>query len=103
LPPVDEALLRQVCTVFPASKGQGQGFTADAWSVFDVVGPVAFVRSAVLNKLLWAGELATWQRGGRDLEDFVFQEAATFPFSNEFQEKEFVQWLKAKAREHREV
>jgi len=103
LPPVDEALLRQVWEVFPASsasKDQGHGFTADAWSVFDRVGPVTFVRAAALNSLLWSGELAPWQRGGRDLDAFVFQEAATFPFSNEFQEKEFVQWLRAKAAEH---
>ena len=103
LPPVDEGLLRQVWEVFPASpasNGQGHGFTADAWDVFDRVGPVTFVRGAALNSLLWAGDLAPWQRGGRDLEAFVFQEASTFPFSNECREKEFVQWLRAKAAEH---
>jgi hypothetical protein len=91
LPPADEALLRQVWTVFPAEKGQGQ--SADAWSVFDRVGPVAFVRAAALNELWSCGELAPWQRGGRDLEDFVFREAASFAFSNNRQHKEFLQYL----------
>jgi hypothetical protein len=99
LPPVDEGQLRQVWTVFPASPAlneQGHGFTADAWDVFDRVGPVTFVRAAALNNLLWSGELAPWQRGGRDLEDFVFQAAASFPFSNERQHNEFLQYLRDK-------
>ena len=90
-----EALLRQVWEIFPADKGQR--LIADALPILTAVGPVAFVRSAALNTLLQSGDLAPWQRGGRDLEDFVFQEAATFPFSNELQEKEFVQLLRDKA------
>lgn len=94
VPTVDEALLRRAWAMFPAT--QEEGASANALDIVAAVGLVVFVRCAALNELLWSGDLAPWQHGARELDNFVFQEAATFPFSNELQHKEFVQRLQDK-------
>ncbi len=80
LPAVGEALLRKTWSMFPASKDDTSVNSREVWAE---VGAVAFTRCGVLCELLWAGELAAWQHGERELDDFVFREAAVFPYSNE--------------------
>jgi hypothetical protein len=95
LPSVDVALLRHAWSLFPVSRGQA---CADSISIFTEVGPVAFARCAAPKNLYWAGELAAWQKVEGDLEDFGFQQAATFQFSgDDSQRTGFLQHLRDKA------
>jgi hypothetical protein len=89
MPPVDVALVLKTWELIPNN--------TNPFTVSEAVGPNAFVRACTLNDMLLAGSLAPWQgKGDRELEPFVFEEAATFPFGPTDNREEFLQRLKSR-------